>query len=487
MRSTGDSPEASASPKDRLFKPAKRFDVLRVPVLGDLLRSRWGRLPFQLGLLAVALLIVYDGFTGPDLAGANNATLLAWVVYRGLIILALLFLGNLFCFACPFTLPRTLAHRISGFGRRFPRPLRNKWVSVFGLILIFWLYEAADLWASPWLTAWVTVGYFVAAFTLEAMFSESPFCKYVCPLGAFNYAYAAAAPLQIEARDPAICRDCENKECVNGSAQVLGCGTELFVPTMATSMDCVLCLDCARACPYDNVSLSLRSPSRLVARDCWPARWDMAFLFVALAFIGVMNAFGMVAPVQALQEWLAAGLGIANEPVRLLLLIGFGGVGLPALVLFLASRASGWLDERQDLRPAYYASRFSPAFVPLGLGVWLAHYGFHIAIAGLTILPAFQDFLLRHGITWFGTTPNWELGALLPTPIVFPLQVVAVLGGFFWALFLLGRAAIDTNPRPESALKTALPWAVGLLLLCMAALAVFNLPMEMRGILMRMT
>lgn len=476
-----------ASTEEPLYEPATRFDVLRIPILGTLLRSRWGRLPFQIVLFGVAALMVYDGFTGPDLAAANNATVLAWVIYRGLVILILLFLGNLFCFACPFTLPRTLARRLSSFGGRFPRPLRNKWTSILGLIFIFWLYEVADLWDSPWLTAWVTVAYFVAAFVLEALFSESPFCKYVCPLGAFNFTYAATAPLQIEARNPQVCRECANKECVNNSAKVLGCGTELFVPAMSTSMDCTLCLDCARACPYDNVALALRSPTRFAVRDRWPGRWDMAFLFVALAFLGLTNAFGMVAPVQTLHTWLVESVGIRSEAIRLLILLGIGGAGLPVGFLFLAARASAWLDGAESIRARFFASRFSPAFVPLGLGVWLAHYGFHLAIAGLTIIPTFHDFLLRHGLILFGERPHWELGFLLPMPVVFPLQVAAVLAGFFGSLLVLGRASLDSKQTPGSALKVALPWVVGLLLLCLAALAVFNLPMEMRGMFMRQT
>ena len=184
----------SSSP---LYRPAPRFDLLHVPGLGRLLRWRWGRLLLQIPLLGVAALILYDGFTGPPLAAENIATVAAWVHYRGLVVLALLLAGNLFCMGCPFTIPRTLARRLSRKGRRWPRALRNKWLAIALLFLLFWLYEWLDLWASPWLTAWVAVGYFVAAFVLEAVFTESPFCKYLCPLGSFNFAASTVSPLQI--------------------------------------------------------------------------------------------------------------------------------------------------------------------------------------------------------------------------------------------------------------------------------------------------
>ena len=108
-----------------LYRPPPRRDLLRLPLLGRLLRARNGRLLLQLPLLLVALLLVYDGLTGPPLAAQNLATVGVWVHYRGLVMVALLLVGNLFCMGCPFTLPRTLARRLSGRGRRWPRALRN--------------------------------------------------------------------------------------------------------------------------------------------------------------------------------------------------------------------------------------------------------------------------------------------------------------------------------------------------------------------------
>ena len=59
----------------QLCRPPPAFDVLRLPVIGPLLRWRWGRLLLQSPLLAVATLILYDGFTGPQLAPENLARL----------------------------------------------------------------------------------------------------------------------------------------------------------------------------------------------------------------------------------------------------------------------------------------------------------------------------------------------------------------------------------------------------------------------------
>ena len=58
-------------PDDALYRPRAAFDLLRVPGLGRLLRWRWGRLALQLPMLALALVVVYDGLTGSPLASQN--------------------------------------------------------------------------------------------------------------------------------------------------------------------------------------------------------------------------------------------------------------------------------------------------------------------------------------------------------------------------------------------------------------------------------
>ncbi|NIM94323.1 MAG: FesM [Anaerolineales bacterium] len=454
------------------------MDILRIPVVSTLLQWRWGRLIFQILLLGVALLIIYDGLTGPQLAPANSATVLVWVVFRGFVVLSLLLVGNLFCFSCPFTIIRTLSRKLSLVGGRWPRFLRNKWVSIVTLLLIFWLYEWLDLWSSPQLTALLVIAYFGLSFTMEIGFKESPFCKYVCPLGAFNFVYSTISPTQINDRLRRTCDQCPGKECVNSSTTVPGCGTELYVPTINSNMDCVLCIDCARACPYENVALSSRPLLVEPAERNWRPRWDMAFLLVGITFFGVLNAFGMVPPIYELQTWLEESASIQSEGLRILIILLVGGFGLTTLTVLGCS----WLGTRgSKITPLKSAGLFAPTFVPMGFGIWFAHYTFHFIMGGLTILPVMQSFLLDHGIQWLGTDPMWDVGYLMPMDWIFPLQVTVIMIGFFLSLYALGRRALQIDGTPLEGLRLMLPWAVILVLLVVISLSIFNLPMEMRG------
>jgi hypothetical protein len=330
-------------------------------------------------------------------------------------------------------------------------------------------------------------------------------------LGTFNFTYSMAAPLQVAAKDADLCKTCVGKECLNGSYSptplilideikdgavvrshqhnkqgVLGCGTELFVPQMKSNWECTLCLDCARACPHDNVALQIKAPNRAFRRDdVLPKRWDVSFLLVMLAFIGLSNAFGMIPPVYVLLENVAASTGIRAEWALLLILFLLGNVLLPASL----SLAAAWLSAKlgktnQPLRETY--ARFAPAFIPIGLGVWAAHYGFHFAIGALTIVPVFQNFLLDIGVGVLGQ-PNWTLGGLSPEQFA-PVQVLLVLGGYLASMIISRNVAMraygkgkNGKPTPQRAQWGWLPYALLFLLMMLFAFWVFQQPMEMRG------
>jgi polyferredoxin len=167
---------------------------------------------------AISALIVFDGLFGPQLAPQNLATVGVWLHLRGLVVLGLLVAGNLFCMACPFMLPRQAARwireRFLRNGLRWPRALRNKWLALTLVVLFFFAYELFDLWATPWWTAWLVIGYFLAAFVVDLFFQGASFCKHVCPLGQFNFFGSLISPLEIKVRDLPTCAACRTKDCI---------------------------------------------------------------------------------------------------------------------------------------------------------------------------------------------------------------------------------------------------------------------------------
>jgi hypothetical protein len=376
-----------------------------------------------------------------------------------------------------------LARRWSIRGRRWPRALRNKWLALAVLFIYLFLYEWLDLWAGPWLTAWVVLFYFGASFIVEFIFTESPFCKYFCPLGTFNFVGSTVSPLQITVNSQDVCRTCVGKECVNGSQDqngrwiMLGCGTELFPPQVQSNLDCTFCLDCARACPYDNIALAKRPLlNELRQPMSWPRRWDISLLVWVFTFAALSNAFGMTPPIYAATAWLGAFLRTGSEFISLLLIFTLLNlllpIGLGLLVAYLGRLPT---NKKEPLRVAF--SKHTLALVPVGFAIWFAHYGFHFATGALAIIPALQNFFIDHGLPLLGDAPNWMLSNILPFSWLLPLQLLIILIGFGGSYYVLG----EIGRHEKESFTAQLPWLLLLIGLAVAAIYLFNLPMEMRG------
>jgi hypothetical protein len=124
-------------------------------------------------------------------------------------------------------------------------------------------------------------------------------------------------------------------------------------------------------------------------------------------------------------------------------------------------------------------TRYVYALVPIGFGVWLAHYSFHFLTGFWTFVPVVQSFVADiFGLPLLGT-PRWELGPLVPAGWLFPLELGFLGLGWFGSLLVAYRVAAGEAPRhPWWAF---LPWAGLLSLLFVAAIWLMGQPMEMRG------
>src|SRR5688572_967037 len=404
-------------------------DVLRWPLIGRFLRWRHARTALQLVLLCVASVLVLHGLFGTQVAPANLATVLSWVQYRGWLIIALLAAGNFFCTGCPFILVRDAGRRFRTPSRRWPRWLRVKWIGIALFVGVLFTYELFDLWALPRATAWLVVTYFAAALVIDLLFTGATFCKYLCPIGQFSFVASTVSPLEVQVREPGICRSCRTVDCIKGSRDEAfplrvvrrGCELSLFLPSKVGNLDCTLCLDCVHACPHDNVALATRLPglelidSRRRSGIGWLSRRrDIAALAVVFVFGGLINALGMTAPARAMEQGLAHVLGAPTEGPVLAALFAIVLLGIPTVLLTSAAALTAWFTGARFSDLPGIAAGYSYALIPLGVGVWLAHYGFHWLTGGLTVIPVVQSVALEL-LGWAALgSPQWQLTGMRP-------------------------------------------------------------------------
>jgi ferredoxin len=469
-------------------------DVLRLPFVGSFLRWRRSRQLLQLGLLVVAAVVVLHGLFGPDIAPRNLSTVLTSIHWRGLLVVGLVVIGNLFCTACPMILVRDAGRRIVAPRFPWPRRLRRKWLGLTLLVLVLFSYELFDWWEAPAATAWLVLGYFAAALIVDLLFKGASFCKHVCPIGQFNFVASTMSPAELQIRDAATCHGCGTFDCIKGQrapAEPLrivqrGCELGLFLPGKVGNLDCTLCLDCVHACPHDNIALATRVPAlelldtrRRSGIGRLEDRLDIAALAVVFTCAALINAFAMTAPAVALEGRLAALLHVRSEAVVLGLLFAGALVAVPAVLLGGAAAVARLFTGEKPSPLHFIVRRYALALVPLGFGIWLAHYGFHLLTGMLTAAPVSQSAALDlFGSAVLGE-PLWRWTGMSPGS-VYPIQIGLVALGACGSAGLIW--AISSRDYPSEPARASAPWLAVLVVLAVAAFWILGQPMDMRGL-----
>jgi hypothetical protein len=469
-------------------------DVLRLPVVGALLHWRHVRLAFQLVLLAVALGVVLHGLIGPEIGPRNLATVLTSIHWRGLLVLAVIAAGNLFCAGCPMVLVRDAGRRLVSPRFSFPHQLRRKWIAAGLLVLVLFSYELFAVWEQPAATAWIVLGYFGLALVVDLLFKGASFCKHVCPIGQFNFVASTLAPAELKVRDSGTCHECRTYDCIKGRKSDVhplrvaqrGCELGLFLPGKVGNLDCTLCLDCVHACPHDNIGLMTRVPGmelldtgRRSGIGRLADRPDVAVLAVIFTFLALLNAFVMTAPAVAFERGLAATLHSRSEAgaIGMLFLIGLGVA--PALILLTAAACTAAAAGGAAKSLRAIALQYAPALIPFGFGVWLAHYGFHLFTGILTVVPVAQSAAIDLlGAAAFGE-PLWRWAGM-PPGFVYPIQLGFVVLGACGSIGLV--QAITARDYPGARRLVSAPWFAVIAMMAATALWILGQPMEMRGL-----
>jgi ferredoxin len=468
------------------------LDLFKAPVVGAVARWRHTRRVVQGVLLLAAAGVVAHGLFGPQIAPRNAATVFTWIHYRGLLVLGLVAAGNLFCTACPMILVRDAGRRLAHPALRWPRALRGKWLALVLFAAVLFAYELFDLWELPRATAWLVLGYFGAALTVDVLFAGASFCKYVCPVGQFNFTASLMSPTELQVRSLDTCRSCRTADCIKGRAgassfsALRGCELGLFLPMKVGNMDCTLCLDCVRACPHDNIGLMTRVPGaellevrRRSGIGRLARRPDLAALAILFTFGALLNAFAMTAPVARVERRLAAAMSTASEAPVLGAVFLAALVVLPLVLLTAAAAMTRVLAGREAPPLGTTVMQYAYTLVPLGFGVWLAHYGFHFLTGALTAVPVLQSAAIdATGWAVFGE-PLWRWAGMPPAS-VFPIQLGFVLLGAAGSMGLVHATAV--RDHGERAWLATAPWMALIAALALAAIWILAQPMDMRGV-----
>lgn len=200
----------------------------------------------------------------------------------GILLLFGLVLGRVICgFLCPFGLIQGLLHKIPvkklRIAKKIDRPLRFGKYIVLAVFVIALPVLAVDAYGmgSPWFCKWICpagtleggiplimmnegirnmagglfywkLGLLIAA-VIGSMLVYRPFCKYVCPLGAFYALLNKIALLRMKL---------DRESCVSCGKCVKICPMQVDVLKDINSAECIRCGRCVNACPTGAIEMT---------------------------------------------------------------------------------------------------------------------------------------------------------------------------------------------------------------------------------------
>ena len=209
----------------------------------------------------------------------------------------------------------------------------------------------------PDITAWYLLAWVAIAVAVGILFAGRSLCAYLCPVGGMLGLYGRTAPLRCGVREDEVCRDCEERECVRGAVSWFTagfgrlkvslrmrknpCPVNLKVWEMDGTDRCLLCFNCMRACPLDNVALFGRKPLTSLWTESYPRFSDTVLIASLMGFV-FLTFSRFWPPLQELMalpvRWMNPYLGTAVRPMLLLWL----GIGLPLLTVLISAALVVW-------------------------------------------------------------------------------------------------------------------------------------------------
>jgi len=248
------------------------MNLVNVRWIRGLLGSRWFPIVPQLIMLMVLGLLIVGGIgvTTDDagfakiLRNTNLANLLVWSYWWPLVVVAAVLMGRVWCMVCPMELVTSLAS-VFGLRQKVPQFFKGGWViTIFYTLIVIVGIHGLSLHRLPQRMSLYLLMLVGAALVVGLIYEKRAFCSYVCPVGHLLGLYALVSPFEWRADDPSVCKDCKTKDCIikKNHYRIVGrsCTSNLYPATIKDNRDCLLCTQCLKACPNDNLRFSTRWP-----------------------------------------------------------------------------------------------------------------------------------------------------------------------------------------------------------------------------------
>ncbi len=221
-------------------------------------------------------------------------TLVVWGLWWPVMIAVALAFGRVWCTVCPMELVNragdAIARRLGWPRARMGKVLRAGWATLALYIVLQLLVAGLSLHRVPHFTALMLASLFGLALVTGMVFREQrSFCTGFCPAAALLSVYGRFTGLQLSHDKPSVCADCETRDCVSAANRnrfdKRSCPSMLRPFDRAPSDGCVLCLQCVKVCPHDNMGFGLVREDAPMRRKALLRPFEAGFVMIAFGFV----------------------------------------------------------------------------------------------------------------------------------------------------------------------------------------------------------
>jgi ferredoxin len=468
-----------------------RFNLLTLSWLKAWLKQPWSKFSLQLPVFLVFCLIIYAGLFGHAII--NIAPILTWTIWWAGLIFLILLLGKAWCVVCPWDFVATIFQQLKPFGvakepftlgMKWPRWLKNIYLAMGLFILLTWFELGFKVTSSPRFTALLGIIMVVLAVAPAMIFGKKPFCKYGCLVGRISGLYAMFSPIEVRSAEPSVCAMCRTKDCYSGNARGNPCPTSLVVSQLKENTYCLLCAECVRSCPHDNVAINVRPFATDLLRFK-TARNDEAWLAVILLALTSFHGLTMTSVWDSASGW--SVIGFLQTALGLSRLSAFSlGMGLVNGFLILMYALICIITQRVAGNPAVSTKtiflHYAYSILPIALFYHIAHNGMHFLMEGQLVIPLLSD-PLGQGRNYLGTA-LWQLAPLVSAQGIWVLQVCFVVIGHISGIIIGHHVSRRLYAIPQQAIRSLIPMLIGMVFFSSVSLWLMQLDMKMRSSLM---
>lgn len=460
----------------------KKIDLLQWKWIYRIGKSRKFPAAMQLITVFLFVLIILTGLFGIQDPSRNFSTVLTWTIWWIMLILFILFTGKLWCYICPWDAIATwidklhlwkIRESVFSLGKKWPRRLRNIYLATLLFLVFTWLELGWGVTTKPAVTAYLALLILFMSIFSVVFFDRKSFCRYGCLIGRISGLYALIAPVEIRARDKSICATCTTKDCYHGNSKGLPCPTFQYLGAMEKNTYCISCMECIKSCSKENATMNLRPFGADLLKTEQP-RKDEAFLILIMLAMTTFHGLTMTPDWYTFTDWVKSLSGM-----------GYVFSFTVGMVVFLAAVILFYLATMKMTRKLVgnafslkqLVIRNSYALLPIALFYHLAHNMMHFAMEGGKIVSVISD---PFGFGWdlFGTA-KVQAGMLIPIEAVWYLQVLFIVVGHVWSLYIGHRIAHRLYGRKKS-FRAELPLVAAMIIYSVMSLYLVAQPMEMR-------